>query len=593
MIYSIRKAKYRQEKVFELKTPILFDGAFGTYYEQKTGSGLRPELANLYDRETVVQIHREYIDAGSMAIKTNTYGVSSLAGYDEEQRREILESGYALACEAAKDTQAVVFADMGQIVSDTAEQEYREMADVFLRLGATRFLFETLWDFSPLTGIVPYIKKKVPESVIIVSFAVSQDGYTKTGEYYEDLIKEASLAGGDYVGLNCICGPVHLTKLIAQLDTEQYAVSAMPNSGYPAVVDNRTVYMDNPAYFSNKLYDLFCLGAQILGGCCGTTPEHIRASAEQLKKGKASCEPIRKSLRKQDVPAAQEQISIKRKRIAIEIKAPLDTDISPALEAARKAKKWGADFVTVTDSPLARARADSMMTACRIQREVGISAVPHLSCRDKNQIAMKGALLSGHMEGIRQVLVVTGDPISQTERNSLKNVFNFNSFKLIHFIRKLNEDVFSENPYRIFGALNVNALHFENELQRAQKKLQSGAGALITQPVYSQQNLENVIQAKTTLNCPILVGIMPVASYKNALFLNNEVQGIEIPHELVESLYEKEQEEVKELSLDYCKGIMDRVWDRCDGFYLVTPFHRLDFTEELAKYIKTRCDKEQ
>lgn len=566
-----------------------FDGAFGTYYYSKTGVTSACELANLNDPETVLLIHNEYIAAGVNAIKTNTYGANRQAF--GEKLEEIITSAWNTAQKAADSKDVLVFADIGCIPADneSACLAYMENARIFLSLGAKYFLFETLSEFDVIVPALKLIKEKRPDSVIAVSFAVSQDGYTKKGHYYRTLLQSADKdENTDIVGLNCLCGPSHMLKLIKNMPAVSKRFLAMPNSGYPSTVNGRTFFQDNAEYFSDKLSEIYLNGADFVGGCCGSTPKHIRLAIDKIKTLPEHIE--KKKLSDAFVPTVKrtihDAIISGEKIIAAELDPPADSDCSFIIDAAAQFKKAGCQIITVADSPLSRTRADSIMTASKIKREVSIDVLPHISCRDKNIIALKGGLLAAAFENIDRVLVITGDPVSKTEHINADAVFNFNSFELINYISSLNEDVFLNSPFIIGGALNVNAKNFDNELRRAEKKIANGASFLMTQPIFSKTAIANFLRAKEELNCRILAGIMPVAGYKNAMFLVNEVSGIEIPQDVIDSLKDKTPDEVAEISCNYSLGIAKEVYDKTDGFYLMTPLKKTNITLKLIEKIK-------
>ena len=280
-----------------------------------------------------------------------------------------------------------------------------------------------------------------------------------------------------------------------------------------------------------------------------------------------------------------------KKVIAVELDSPINTDIGYVMEASRAAKNAGADIVTVTDSPLARTRADSIVIAAKVKRETGIDVIPHLSCRDKNHIGIKSSLLAASVENINNILAITGDPIAQSDRSEYKGVFSFNSFNLISYIDSMNSDVFTDDPFFIGGALNVNSLLFANELKRAQKKINSGAGFLMTQPALSQYSIENIKIAHKELKCKIITGVLPVASYRNAVFLKNEVFGIDIPDKLISELENKSFEEVFKISVAFSIEIIDKTFDYSDGYYLITPLKRIDLMKELVRHICKKNEK--
>ncbi len=565
-----------------MKHPFYFDGAFGTYYREKYETNDPCELANLNHPKRVLEIHREYIHAGVNAIKTNTFGVNSALLPEEDTLRDILTSGYRIACETVKNTDVQVFCDIGYIDGENQREEYQRNIDVFLSLGAKNFVFETLQEYEPLHEIIAYIKDKEPTATVLVSFSVSQDGYTKKGYFYQPLLKQAAL-DAHIVGLNCQCGPSHLYQLIRKLDLSDYpCFCAMPNAGYPQSVNGRTVYSNNMDYYAEKLLSIAALGVDVIGGCCGTTPSHIkRVISGELPKVTVVTEEGKTvgNIRKNQMA---ELLKSGKKLLAVEIDPPVTADASFLLSAARMAKKAGAHVITVADSPLARSRADSMMLSAKVKREVGIEVLPHLSCRDKNDIAIRSQLIGANIEDVNNVLVVTGDPVSRSDGG----VFQFNSYTLMNLIGTLNREIFCENPYTVCGALNVNAINFSAELKRAEKKLSSGATVLLTQPILSKQAVENFLLAKEKLHCYLLAGILPIAGWKNALFLNNEVSGIQIPDTLIEQLKTMEPHEVKATVVSYSMEWIRMVYEKADGFYIMTPLKKIDFVAELLSELK-------
>jgi homocysteine S-methyltransferase len=587
------------------KEVFFFDGAFGTYYSALTSKTEACEFADLYDSETVLKIHREYIAAGVNAIKTNTYGANTLLCSDRETLLNIIKNGFAIAKKAAENTEVSVFADIGYINFSTEdnlnynfENEYVKIAKAFLDYGAKNFLFETLAEYEVIMPAVEYIKKSAPDAFVIISFAVSQDGYTKKGLYYKDLILQSSNNSFiDAVGLNCICGPGHLYSLIKQLqiNLKDIKFSAMPNSGYPSTINGRVVFQDNAEYFADKLNDIYKLNVNILGGCCGTTPLHIKQSIKKIKNEKflnnisVKTEPVKKEdcLK---LNLFDEKLKKGEKVIAVELDPPLDTDCEYIITAARLLKAHNADIITIADSPLARTRADSIAVAAKIKREAGIDVMPHLSCRDKNQIGIKSTVLGANIENINNILIITGDPIAQTDRinGKGKGVFTFNSFGLISYIKSLNKEVFQKSPFNIAGALNVNVKNFDIELKRAETKILNGASLLLTQPIYTEQAINNLRIAKDRLNCRILAGILPFASYKNALFLNNEVTGITIPDELINSLQDKDQQQIFQISVNFSINIIEKVNEICNGYYLMTPLRKTELICALVDKIKEK-----
>ncbi len=567
----------------------LFDGAFGTYIFSKNPFYDFPELANMSDEKIVTDIHREYIEAGATAIRTNTFGANRTSIHDTELCDKIIRTGYRLACEAARFSDVSVFADIGPNDCLDGENEYLRIADIFITEGAKNFIFETQNYAEPLEKAISHIKSTLPDSCVIVSFGIGQDGFNKSGEYFDSLFEKVTRYGADFVGFNCICGPAHILDLIKQVTPGKYNLTAMPNSGYPTDIGGRTMYsFDNPEYFAAKVLRIYSHGAQIIGGCCGSTPEYIRCISDMLQKNEPD-------ILKLPSPKPPKTVAIKNdfanKFIAVEIEAPQDIDANYLIKAAKAVKKSGADFVTIPDSPLGKIRANTFMMAALVQRHAQIPVIPHICCRDKNSIAIKGDLIAANIEDVSRALVITGDAPKEADRNHVKSVFGFNSFRLISYIKNLNEMTFFKNPYTVCGALNINSTNFEAELARAEKKIESGVDCLFTQPIFSDKHLENYFLAKERLTCKIAAGIMPLASYKNALFLSNEVPGIEIPAEVIESLKDATPDKVKQICIAHSKSIIDKISDNYDGFYIMTQMKKIDYATELVKYIKERTNQ--
>ncbi len=568
-----------------------FDGAYGTYYFQLTGDTAPCETANVSNPTMIYHIHEQYLKAGATALKSNTFGIHPALFPELEQRTALRRAGYDIALDAASRYNAVVFADIGPIEEDweSPEDVYLESVLDFIQFGARYFLFETMAELDPLMPAIHRIKQIVPDAVIAVSFAASQDGYTRKGLHYKALIQRCmEHPHVDIAGLNCVSGPAHMLDLFRALPAYPKPLLAMPNAGYPATINGRTIFQNNVSYFAQKLADLSALGISMLGGCCGTTPEHLKKAYEiiggqPLHKAEAPSMPL---------PAAPPPLPVQKafrpfhpKYIAIELDPPVNANFAPMLEGARRLKQAGADMFTVSDSPLARTRADSILTASILHRATSLPVLPHLSCRDKNYIAIKGLLLGACHENIHQILALTGDPIMQEVFARKSNVFNFNSFELISYIQSLNEDVFTESPFMIGGALNVNAPSFEQELRRAQTKVEKGATFFLSQPLFTEESMVNLRLAKQTLGCFVLAGILPIASYRNALFLNNEVSGITVPEEILSLLENASPEKVREISLSYSRQIMQQVSGFTDGYYLMTPLGKVDLICELLEHL--------
>ena len=559
---------------------LLFDGAMGTYFAARNHTAQSCEQANLTAPQEIRSIHRAYLDAGCGAIKTNTFGLSRPA-VGEAQCISLLKAGYEIAREAAGD-RAYVFADIGPIsAADAADPlaEYRFLADQFLCLGAEHFLFETLSDDLGIAETAAYIKKKAPGAFILVSFASQPDGFTRSGRLAGELLRRcAGDPNIDAVGLNCVSGARHMVELVDALGALEAPLSVMPNAGYPTVLGSRTFYNGDPDYFALQLAELAARGANILGGCCGTTPEHIAAAVKALH------EPAPKQLPTGAVrnPAPSHQgenrfwealCNPKRKPVAIELDPPEAADVTKFIQGARELQSGGADIITIADCPIARARMDSSLLACKLQRELGAEALPHMTCRDRNLNATKALLLGLCAEDVHNVLVVTGDPIPSASRDEVKSVYNFNSRMLARYITALNETALP-TPFRVFGALNLNAVNFGVQLQLAREKVENGICGFLTQPVLTAQALENLKFARETLDAKLLGGIIPIVSYRNAVFMNSEVSGITVDAEIMGRYQGLDRQQGEDLAVTISCAVAREMAPYVDGFYLITPFGR-------------------
>ena len=581
------------------KRPLLFDGGMGTYY--KGAPGRECEQANRLDPEGIRAVHRAYLAAGADAIKTNTFGLPRMAAAQDPEWEALADAGWKLAAEAAAGTDAAVFADLGP-APDTeaapASSAYGLVAQQFAALGAKNFLFETLSSDVGIVEAVKALRVAVPDAFVMVSFAVLPDGYTREGLLFRDLLRRMEQSGVvDAVGLNCVSAPGAMKKLVQSLGETLLPLSVMPNAGYPVVTRARVLYQGKPEYFAREMGQIAAAGVRILGGCCGTTPAHIAALRAELDALPRQTEaaPAAK-LSTVAAPEVEKDDTFLRKLdkgekvIAIELDSPRVADLSGYLDGARRLQAAGADLLTIADCPIAQARMDSSLVACRVHRELGMCALPHMTCRDRNLNATKALLLGLYAEGVREVLAITGDPIPTAERDEVKNVYQFNSRKLAQYIVSLaGEGREMPSAMTVLGALNLNARNFDVELRRAVEKLENGMSGFLTQPVLSAQAVENLRKARQTLGerAKILAGIMPVVSQRNAIFMENEINGIHVEEDIIQRFAGLDREQGEALGLEVSMQMAREALPYADGFYLMTPFNRVALMERLIARLKT------
>ena len=587
------------------RKPLLFDGGMGTYYKAKPGTEC--EQGNLLDPAGVRKVHREYLAAGAEAIKTNTFGLPRMAAARQPDWQALARAGWKLAAEAAVETGAAVFADLGPAPDTEAAPAgsiYTAVARCFVEQGAKNFLFETLSSDAGVLEAVQAVKAQVPDAFVLVSFAVLPDGYTREGVYSKDLVRRMTESGiVDAVGFNCVSAPGAMRTLVQQLGSTALPLSVMPNAGYPVVTRTQVKYQGKPEYFAKELARIAAEGVRVLGGCCGTTPAHIaalRAALDSLPAVEKAAPAVQVST--PEAPTVEKddaflrKLNAGKKVIAIELDSPKDADLTNYLAGAKRLQAAGADLLTIADCPIARARMDSSLVACRVHRELGLCTLPHMTCRDRNLNATKALLLGLYAEGVREVLAITGDPIPTAERDEVKNVYQFNSRKLAQYIVSLaGEGREMPSPMTVFGALNLNARNFEVELRRAGEKLENGMSGFLTQPVLSEQAVENLRRTRETLGerAKILAGIMPVVSQRNAIFMENEVNGFHVAEDIIEAFAGLDREQGEALGLEISLKMAREALPYADGFYLMTPFNRVALMERLIARLKTELLQEQ
>ncbi len=579
---------------------LILDGAMGTYFAQKYPSYPHTcELANLYDRDKVLEIHREYIEAGADAIKTNTFYVNPDSDVFADSRYiDVIRESVSIARQAVEESgrDVAILADIGPVSSVDAKYRMGIMemiCDVFIDEGIHDFIFETNSNSRGIRETAKYIRSRIPDAFIIVSFAVQTDGYTLAGLHFTDLFRKISESGAvDVVGINCVLSALHMYELLKDVDANEYAVCAMPNGGYPRVSGRRIFYDGNAQFFCEQTVKIAALGVKVLGGCCGTGPEFIRLLSKAVKEGEYEKAAVKVMPHRKDAHGHTEynrlwsKLSSGKKVIAVELDTPRESKGEIFMAGAWRLKAAGADAITLADCPMARARMDSSIMACKLRRELDIDTIPHMTCRDRNLNATKALLLGLSMEGVNNVLLVTGDPVPSIAREEIKSVYQFNSRLLAGFVSSLNENEL-EVPFRVYGALNVNAVNFDSQIEIARNKIEKGMSCLLTQPVLTEEAFENLKRARKELDVKILGGIIPVVSSRNARFMNSEISGINVSEKIIEMYEGKNREECTELAIKISTAAAERFAPYVDGYYLMTPFSRVDIITEIIRNIRS------
>lgn len=574
------------------KSKLIADGSFGTYYSQKYKTVDIPEYANITASQRISEIHTEYINSGAKLIRTNTFASNTYSlDCSIEEVKENIKAAYKIAKKAVEQSGKEIFiaGNIGPVPAvfqpdfEAVEEEYYQIAKTFIDEGADILCFET---FTQSEHIMPAIKRIKEECnpFIIVQFCVNQYGYSEAGESAERLVSETAFSKCvDAVGLNCGVGPAHMQQILSRINLNNNCfVTAMPNAGYPLLVRNRVKYADNPIYFASKVNDMALLGADIIGGCCGTTPDYIREVAKTVDltptvksdETSANNENEKPVIKKSFFRNADGTIKDK-KLIAVELAPPFGADDKKLLEAAHMLKGLGVDVLTFPDSPSGRTRIDSVLMAQKVKNETGFDVMPHICCRDKNAIAMRSTFLGASINDINNFLIITGDPIPVMARQVVKSVFNFDSVGLMRIADEMNSEALKDSPLTYGGAINQSRRRIESEIKRVQKKMEAGAEFFLTQPVFTAEDAERLRRVKEETGARILCGIMPLVSRKNALFMKNEISGVNVTDEVIERYPENAcREDGENVGVELAKEMIAATRDFADGYYFSFPFNR-------------------
>lgn len=583
---------------------LITDGSFGTYYSSTYQTYDMPEAANLEHPERVKEIHTSYIHAGAKLIRTNTFASNSvLLRSDMDGVRQNLRAAVQLAKEAVLQSGEEVYIagdigpipNNGQITTEEVSEEYYQMAKTFVEEGLSILTFET---FPDMTYALPAIKRICAEADVFVmmQFRIDQFGYSNSGMNARKLIQEAAnVPEIDAVGLNCGVGPGHMSQILHRipLPQDKYAI-ALPNSGYPKRSRGKLEYANNPKYFASKSKELADYGMDIVGGCCGTNPTYIKYLTETIDVHQTQKLHTLDQTSQRKIPAEKTGFfyhsdgSLKEKKlIAVELAPPTGANDEKLLEAAHILQKSDVDVLTFPDSPSGRTRIDSVLMAEKVKLATGMTVMPHICCRDKNAIAMRSLLLGAHINNIHNLLIVTGDPIPSTDRQTVKSVFNFDSIGLMKIAQDMNEEDFPEIPLTYGGAINQGRLNLDAEIKRIRRKADAGAQFFMTQPVFSTEEADKLRYIKEETGVRILCGIMPLISRRNAMFMKNEIAGISITDEIVERYPEQtSKEEGEAVGVAIARKMIAYTKDFVDGYYFSFPFNRVYLLEQIIADIR-------
>lgn len=597
----------------KLKERILIgDGAMGTLLYSRGIDQCYEEL-NCTEPNQIEAIHRAYLEAGADILQSNTYGANyyKLKRYGlEDEVSQINRQGIALAKKVAKE-KAFVFGTIGGIrgirKSDLSLEEIkravREQLYSLLIEEPDGLIFETYYDLDELKTVLQ-IARHETNIPIITNVSLHELGNLQNGVKINDAFQQLEQLGSDVVGLNCRLGPHHMIKALESVQLlERAAISAYPNASLPDYVDGRLVYETDPEYFGSSAIQLREQGASVIGGCCGTTPQHIKAIKEavghltpiiekKLKQNKTE----KIEVHKKDETKALYQKAQEERTILVELDPPKKLGIEDFMKGAKSLKEVGVDSITLADNSLASPRISNSALGSIIKSKLDVNPLVHITCRDRNLIGLQSHLMGLQTIGLNEILVVTGDPSKIGDFPGATSVYDLSSFDLISLISQFNEGISytgqslgQKTNFKIAAAFNPNVKYLDKAVVRMEKKIECGANSFLTQPVYSTEQIENVYEATKHLNTPIFIGIMPLTSSKNAEFIHHEVPGIKLPENVRQVMASAGNDPIqaRKEGVAIARELVDAALERFKGIYLITPFLRYEMTAELTKYIRT------
>jgi len=589
------------------KKVIVADGAMGTMlYQHGVFVNTCYDELNLTRPDLIGKIHTEYVQAGADFIETNTFGANpvKLAQFGlAEKTEQINEKAVEIAKNSA-GRNVLIAGAIGPLTSHLSNKKtlqsdsakaFSRQAESLARAGADFLILETFSNLDEMLIAIDSIGE-VTDLSIIAQLSVTEENETAYGNQLQQAISRISKEAVTAVGLNCSIGPSSMLdslKLIKNLTDKP--ISLQPNAGLPQQVNGRLMYMCTPEYMAEYAKRFFENGAKIIGGCCGTTPAHIKEIARTLKPlGQilAPSQPKTSITFISEQVVAKEPVPLKgRSRlgkklisgeriISIEISPPKGIETSQLLDKASLCSQMGIDTINIPDGPRASSRLSAMITAVTIQQNVPIETILHFCCRDKNLISIQSDLLGAQVIGIRNLLLITGDPPKIGEYPDASGVFDLDSVQLTAVVNNLNRGIDiarkslkSQLSFTIGVGVNPVASNFILELDRFSKKVEAGAEYAITQPVFDTQSFFKFLEATESFGVPIIAGIWPFTSYKNAEFMANEVPGVFVPDEILEKMYAaKNRQQAMQTGIEIARRLMEKIDKHIAGFALSAPF---------------------
>lgn len=602
----------------ELQTRIVpGDGAMGTQLMER-GIPLERCFEELCvsEPDLVGGIHEDYIAAGARLIETNSFGANAVRLAKRGLENSVTAINLAaagLATEAAEGKDVAVAGSVGPL-GLTAEQAksqgidreavFREHMSALIEGGVSVLMLETFLDFEELR-LALRVGRSFGSVPVACSLVCSSEGRLPNGLSVGEAFRRLREEGASITGANCLNGPNAMVQLFEHVPAEGL-LSSYPNAGHPHYVEGRYLYFTTPDYFARCARALVAQGARLVGGCCGTGPTHIAAMVEAMK----DLEPVTakkvrvvRSPDLEEAPEPEEEIEpsiVDRMMeghtvIVTELDPPKTLDIRKFLEGARALVEAGTDCVTLADNSLAVLRVSNLAMGAMLKQQHQVTTLLHVSCRDRNILGLQSELMGMAAMGIRHVLPLTGDPAKVGDHPGASSVYDINSVQLIAMIKRLNEgfnhigkSIKVPTRFVIGCTFNPNAKNMDAQVKRLERKVAAGAQYVMTQPVFDTRLVEEMERRTRHIGVPILTGVWPLLSGRQAEFLHNEVPGIVIPDPVREAMRGKEGPEARQQGIALAKEICKAALDRFPGIYLITPFLNYETTVELSQFVRSR-----
>jgi len=594
--------------------PLLADGAMGTLLHTRGVAFERcfDEL-NVSDPALIEAVHRDYLAAGAELIETNTFGANAvrLARHGLEDRaRVIARQGVKVARNAREIAGSTGFVGgsmgplgrhvepFGPVRMPEAESAFRAQAEGLLEGGVDAFVLETFQDLNEILVAIRMVRAVSTDLPIVAMMTFGLDGKTRYGHTPALVARALHQAGADVIGVNCGVGPQPALEVLEDLvdAAEGAPVAVMPNAGLPQFVEGRYVYLSSPEYFAEFAARAVALGARLVGGCCGTTPAHIRAMRERL----ASHLPAERLPSGAEVhvvdkappeaaPAETEAPLLLRKMrerfvVSVEVDPPRGINTQKVIAGAKLMAERGVDCINIADSPMARIRMSALSLAYQFHRMLPqTEIILHYTTRDRNLMGLQSDLMGAHAVGLRNILCLTGDPPSVGDYPNMTAVYDTDSVGLVGIVRKMNQGVDEAGTsigaptnFAIGCAVNPTAEDLDHELEHFRHKLEAGAQFVMTQPVYEVACWERFLERLGGMpEIPILIGILPLQSFRHAEFLHNEVPGIHVPEWIRKRMHEAGNEGQK-VGVELAQDLLAQCRAHANGVYLMPSFGRYE-----------------